>query len=42
MTKNVMHSKDNNTEIIVNDKADEVNRKPFDHFLINIKPDWKH
>ena len=42
MMKRVMHSIGNNIEIIVNDKADEVIGKPFDHFLIDIKPDWKY
>ena len=42
MMKRVMHSIGNNIEIIVNDKADEVIGKPFDHSLIDIKPDWKY
>ena len=38
----VMHSKSDNIEIMINDKTDEVMQELFSHFLIDIKPDWKH
>ena len=38
----VMHSKSDNIEIMINDKTDEVMQELFNHFLIDIKPDWKH
>ena len=38
----VMHSKSDNIEIMINDKTDEVMQELFIHFLIDIKPDWKH
>ena len=38
----VMHSKSDNIEIMINDKTDEVMQELCNHFLIDIKPDWKH
>ena len=38
----VMHSKSDNIEIMINDKTDEVMQELFNHFLIDIKPYWKH
>ena len=38
----LMHSKSDNIEIMINDKTDEVMQELFNHFLIDIKPDWKH
>ena len=32
-----MHSKSDNIEIMINDKADEVMEEFFNHFLIDIK-----
>ena len=37
-----MHSKSDNKEIIINDKADEVIEKLWNHFLIDIKLDSKN
>ena len=38
----VMHSKDDNTEIMISDKADKVIEQRFQSFLLGIKLDWKH
>ena len=37
-----MYSKSDNIEIMINDKADEVIEELLNHFLIDIKFDWKH
>ena len=38
----VMHSKDDNIEIMISDKADKVIEERFQSFLLGIKLDWKH
>ena len=37
-----MHSKFDNIEIMINDKADEVIKKSLNHLLKNNKTDWKN
>ena len=37
-----MHSKNDNIEIMINDKADEVIEDFFDSLIKNIKSDWKN
>ena len=40
--KLVMHSKSDNIEIMINDKTDELIENFSNHFLIDMKLDWKH
>ena len=40
--KLVMHSKSDNIEIMINDKTDELIENFLNHFLIDMKLDWKH
>ena len=40
--EHVMHSKINNREIIINDKADEVIEEHFPLISLDIKLGWKH
>ena len=37
MRKCVMHSKSDNIETMINDKADEVIEEVFNHFFLDIK-----
>ena len=37
-----MHSKSNNMETIINDESGKVMEELFNHFLIDMKMDWKH
>ena len=38
----VMHSKSDNIEIMINNRADEVIEELFNYLFIGIKLDWKH
>ena len=38
----VMHSKSDNIEIVINDIINKVMKNFLNHFLIDIKLDWKH
>ena len=38
----VMHSKSDNIEIVINDITNKVMKNFVNHFLIDIKLDWKH
>ena len=41
--EHLMHSKSDNIEIMINDKADEViEERFFNHFLQGIKLGWKY
>ena len=37
-----MYSKTDSTEIMINDKANELLKNFLIHFFIDIKLDWKH
>ena len=37
-----MHSKSDNIEIVINDITNKVMKNFVNHFLIDIKLDWKH
>ena len=37
-----MHSKSDNIEIVINDITNKVMKNFLNHFLIDIKLDWKH
>ena len=41
-TESVMHTKDDNIEIMITDKADEVIEELFQSFILGITLDWKH
>ena len=42
MNEHVMHSKNDNIEMMINDREDEVTEEVFNHFFLEIKLGWKY